>query len=93
MLMHSIVVLCVKGCKIRYCLRACTHLSWTDRTGGFMADDNIMDPQENPTDTGHLPAAGEVGSGQVSYHDPVTQPTDDDTDEPTPGDGDAAGLS
>lgn len=68
-----------------------------------MADsDSAMEPQENPTDTGHLPAAGEVGNGQVSYHDPVTQPTDDSVDtedeadtlpQPSPGDGDAAGLS
>ena len=46
-----------------------------------MDDSNVMDPRENPTDTGHLPAAGEVGNGQVSYHDPVTQPTDDDVNE------------
>lgn len=42
-------------------------------------DDNVTDPQENPVDTGHLPGAGEVGNGPVSYHDPVTQPTDDST--------------
>jgi hypothetical protein len=67
-------------------------------------DDNVMDPQENPNDTGHLPVSGEVGNGPVSYHDPVTQPTDDDInseersnsgtdDQPSPADGDAAGLS
>ena len=72
-----------------------------------MNDDNASEPQENPGGTGHLPAAGEVGNGPVSYHDPVTQPTDDieepddtraekteQTDEPpTPGAGGIAGLS
>ena len=69
-----------------------------------MDDENVMDPQENPEGTGHLPSSGEVGNGQVSYHDPVTQPTDDDSNtetpetgseeiQPSPGDGDAAGLS
>jgi hypothetical protein len=39
-----------------------------------------MDPQENPVGTGHLPAVGEVGVGEVPYHDPTTTDTDDSTD-------------
>lgn len=51
-----------------------------------MDDEHITDPQENPTGSGHLPVSGEVGSGPLSYHDPVTQPTDDDAnDTPQPG--------
>lgn len=44
-------------------------------------DDNPTDPKENPTGTGHLPVAGEVGVGPVSYHDPVTTDTDDSVGE------------
>jgi hypothetical protein len=40
-------------------------------------NENVMDPQENPTGTGHVPVAGEVGNGPVNYHDPLTQDTDD----------------
>jgi hypothetical protein len=42
-------------------------------------DDNPMDPKENPYGTSHLPVSGEVGVGPVSYHDPVTTDTNDDT--------------
>lgn len=45
-----------------------------------MDDDAVMDPQENPMNTGHLPASGEVGNGPVPYHDPVTHDTDDSVD-------------
>jgi hypothetical protein len=48
-----------------------------------MADDvSAEDPQENPTNTDHLPVSGEVGSGPVSYHDPLTQDTDDTATSP-----------
>lgn len=62
-------------------------------------DDSAMEPRENPEGTDHLPASGEVGSGKVRYHDPVTQPTDDAVDDDDdinplqPSPGDAAGLS
>ncbi|HET9173867.1 MAG TPA: hypothetical protein VFN56_01145 [Candidatus Saccharimonadales bacterium] len=56
-----------------------------------MDDEHVMDPAENPLSSGHLPVSGEVGNGPVAYHDPVTQPTDDErsdtverTDEATP---------
>jgi hypothetical protein len=39
--------------------------------------DHVIDPKENPTKDGHLPVSGEVGAGPVSYHDPLTQDTDD----------------
>lgn len=42
-----------------------------------MNDNNPTDPKENPTGTGHLPVSGEVGVGQVPYHDPVTTDTND----------------
>lgn len=42
-----------------------------------------MDPQENPTGTGHLPVSGEVGVGEVHYHDPTTMDTDDSVPEDT----------
>lgn len=44
-------------------------------------DDNPTDPKENPVGTGHLPVAGEVGVGPVSYHDPVTTDTNDDVED------------
>lgn len=44
-------------------------------------DDNPTDPKENPVGTGHLPVSGEVGVGQVFYHDAVTTDTDDSVDE------------
>jgi hypothetical protein len=43
-----------------------------------MAEPSVEDPQENPSNTGHLPVSGEVGNGPVSYHDPLTQDTTDD---------------
>jgi hypothetical protein len=43
-------------------------------------DDNPMDPKENPVGTGHLPAAGEFGVGQVVYHDAGTTDTSDEPD-------------
>lgn len=47
-------------------------------------DTSPMDPQENPVGTGHLPSVGEVGVGEVPYHDPATTDTDDDpADQPT----------
>jgi len=42
--------------------------------------DFVMDPKENPVGTGHLPVSGEVGVGQVFYHDPVTTDTNDNPD-------------
>jgi hypothetical protein len=42
-----------------------------------MNDDYVTDPKENPVGTGHLPVSGEVGVGAPSYHDPLTQDTDD----------------
>lgn len=45
-----------------------------------MTDNSPTDPKENPIGTGHLPASGEVGVGQVTYHDPLTTDTDDDPD-------------
>lgn len=46
--------------------------------GDGIFDDNPLDPKENPVGTGHLPVAGEVGVGPVSYHDPLTTDTNDD---------------
>jgi len=55
-----------------------------------MAEDDVLDPKENPTNTGHLPVSGEVGVGPVPYHDPLTVDT---TDEPVMGtDTDAAAM-
>jgi hypothetical protein len=44
-------------------------------------DEHVMDPKENPAGTGHLPVSGEVGVGPVSYHDPLTHDTTDDSSE------------
>jgi hypothetical protein len=45
-----------------------------------ITDDNITDPEENPTANGHLPVSGEVG-GPIAYHDPLTTDTNDDPDD------------
>lgn len=57
-----------------------------------MDNDHLMDPRENPLEGDHLPVAGEVGVGPASYHDPVTQPTDDEPDEPQSGDDSTPGT-
>ena len=61
---------------------------WTDQInlgGEIMADQDLdeftIEPKENPTDTGHLPVSGEVGAGPVTYHDPLTHDTTDDSSE------------
>jgi hypothetical protein len=45
-----------------------------------MNDDFPMDPVENPAISAHLPVSGEVGVGQVPYHDATTTDTDDSTE-------------
>jgi hypothetical protein len=44
-------------------------------------NETIMDPKENPVGTGHLPAAGEVGVGPVTAHDPLTADTNDNPED------------